>query len=61
MALPQNFSFTPGFSLVLCSGRFFRNRFNGFRAERGQTVETVSALVLREDTRLKPGVNERDF
>ncbi|HKY26966.1 MAG TPA: hypothetical protein VJM12_03385 [Pyrinomonadaceae bacterium] len=33
-ALKKSFSFTPGFSLVLCSGAFFRNRFNGFRATR---------------------------
>jgi hypothetical protein len=50
VALPQkSLSFTPGFSLVL--------------AERiiSETVETVFCFSLALITRLKPGVNERDF
>jgi hypothetical protein len=48
--LPQkSLSFTPGFSLVL--------------AERiiSETVETVFCFSVALITRLKPGVNERDF
>jgi hypothetical protein len=38
-----------------------RNRFNGFIANPGKTVETVFCQCLMFSTGLKPGVNETTF
>jgi hypothetical protein len=38
-----------------------RNRFNGFIAKPGKTVETVFCKYLMFSTGLKPGVNETTF
>ena len=46
---------------MLCSGAFFRNRFNGFRAKR-RAIRCNGFLVnATSGTGLKPGVNETDF
>jgi hypothetical protein len=60
--LPQKFfSFTPGFSLVLCGGHFSGTVLTVSARKKGKPLKRFSALVLREDAGLKPGVNERDF
>ena len=46
---------------MLVQGQYFRNRFNGFRGKERQTVETVFCFSVTLSTRLKPGVNDRDF
>ncbi len=60
-ALPQkSLSFTPGFSLVRCTGHYSETVSTVSCGKEWQTVETVFCLVLRLVTRLKPGVNDRD-
>jgi hypothetical protein len=57
----KSLSFTPGFSLVLVQA-ITQKPFQRFPAgKNGKPLKRFSALVLRLVTRLKPGVNDRDF
>lgn len=56
--LPGIISITPGFSQVTERIRIDETVSTVFQYE-VQTVETVFAVLPRETTRLKPGVNER--
>ena len=53
-------SLTPGFSRVYDGGES-GNRFNGFPRGSRTAVETAKLFSTRTDTRLKPGVNERNI